>query len=59
MNQTVSPKKIITAKVGGISINPTKKYKFAVDKTNANRILVEVADGLSIMVNRNDLNFNN
>lgn len=59
MNQTVTPKKIITAKVGGVSIVPEKKYKYSVDKTDGNRILVQVLDGLSIMVNRSDVNFNN
>jgi hypothetical protein len=59
MTQTVTPKKLITAKVGGISISPGKKYKYSVDKTDGNRILVEVVDGLSIGVNRSDVNFNN
>lgn len=56
---TVTPKKIITARVGGISINPGKKYKYSVDKSDGNRILVQVVDGVSIMVKRSDVNFNN
>jgi hypothetical protein len=59
MAQTVTPKKIISAKLGGISLSPEKKYKYSVDKTDANRILVQVVDGVSIMVQRSDVNFNN
>lgn len=57
-NKTISPKQVITSNFGALSIFPGKKYAYKLDKTDKNRILVEVMSGVSIAVDKGLVNFN-
>lgn len=57
-SKTVSPKQVITSKIGGLSIVPGKKYAYKLDKTDKNRIIVEIVAGVSIVVNKKQVIFN-